>query len=71
MPKKERIPFPQEDAPGYDPENPYADKVALTDHRHYMLGQYFIQEARVRVRSLFLVLPGLQQHTLLAATAGH
>ena len=45
-----RVPFPTEDAPGYDASNPYADKVALTDHRHYMLGQYFIQEARVRVR---------------------
>ena len=38
-----------EDAPNYNPEDPFADKVALTDHRHYLLGQHFIKEGRVRV----------------------
>lgn len=47
---KERVPFPTEDAPGYDPANPYADKVALKDHRNYMLGRHFVGEAKVRVR---------------------
>lgn len=53
MPKKSS-PFPMEDAPNYNPEDPFADKVALTDHRHYMLGQHFIKEGRVRVRCLLL-----------------
>ena len=50
MPKSS--PFPMEDAPNYNPDDPYADKVALTDHRHYLLGQHFIKEGRVRVRTV-------------------
>jgi hypothetical protein len=49
---RQRVPFPMEDAPNFNPEDPYADKVALADHRHYLLGQYFIREARARVRYL-------------------
>jgi hypothetical protein len=49
MPKL-RVPFPVEDAPNYNPDEPYADKVALVDHRQYLLGQYFVLEARARVR---------------------
>jgi hypothetical protein len=48
MPKSP--PFPMEDAPNYNPDDPFADKVALVDHRHYLLGQHFIKEGRVRVR---------------------
>ena len=43
-------PYPTEEPPGYNPDDPYADKIALIDHRHYQLGQYFILEARARVR---------------------
>jgi hypothetical protein len=50
MPKV-RQPFPVEDAPNFDPENPYADKVALTDHRHYKLGLYFVTEAKAKART--------------------
>ena len=45
------VPYPTEEPPGYNPDDPYADKVALSDHRHYKLGQYFILEARARVRA--------------------
>eukprot|EP00892_Ulva_mutabilis_P008459 jgi/Ulvmu1/5986/UM026_0110.1 len=48
MPKRSPA-FPMEDAPNYNPEDPYADKVALADHKHYMLGQHFIREARARI----------------------
>lgn len=48
MPKRSPA-FPMEDAPNYNPDDPYADKVALADHKHYMLGQHFIREARARV----------------------
>lgn len=52
MPKRSPA-FPLEDAPNYNPEDPYADKVALADHKHYMLGQHFIREARARVRCIY------------------
>jgi hypothetical protein len=50
MPRRS-APFPEEDAPNFNPEDPYADKVALVDHRDYLLGQYFIREAKAKVRT--------------------
>jgi hypothetical protein len=49
---RERSPYPLEDAPNYNPDDPYADKAALADHRQYLLGQYFIKVGRARVCSL-------------------
>lgn len=49
MGKAPKNPFPEEDSPNYNPDDPFADKVALQDHRHYMLGQHFVKEARAKV----------------------
>eukprot|EP01025_Chloroclados_australasicus_P053774 TRINITY_DN6355_c0_g1_i1.p5 TRINITY_DN6355_c0_g1~~TRINITY_DN6355_c0_g1_i1.p5 ORF type:complete len:100 (+),score=11.53 TRINITY_DN6355_c0_g1_i1:147-446(+) len=42
-------PFPEQDAPNYDPENPFADKVARQDHIRYEVGQQYINVARGRI----------------------
>lgn len=51
MPRQSvREPFPVEEPANYNPEDPYADKAALTDHRHYLVGQQFVKEARAKVK---------------------
>jgi hypothetical protein len=42
--------FPTEDHPDWNPDDPYADPVALLEHRELMVRQKFVRQEKAKVQ---------------------